>query len=57
MIYVFISRMEDWSIREAYLQLDYREKNGLPLVDKNYVDPEIVELPTEEELGKIPINI
>uniref|UniRef100_A0A023FNU9 NADH dehydrogenase [ubiquinone] 1 beta subcomplex subunit 11, mitochondrial n=1 Tax=Amblyomma cajennense TaxID=34607 RepID=A0A023FNU9_AMBCJ len=40
----------DWIEREAYLELDRREKLGLPLVDPNLVDPSRINLPSEEEL-------
>uniref|UniRef100_A0A131XMJ9 NADH dehydrogenase [ubiquinone] 1 beta subcomplex subunit 11, mitochondrial n=1 Tax=Hyalomma excavatum TaxID=257692 RepID=A0A131XMJ9_9ACAR len=41
---------EDWLEREASLELDRREKLGLPLVDPNLIDPSRVVLPPEEEL-------
>lgn len=41
----------DWTHREAYIQLRRREMLGLPLVDKNYVDPALITLPPDEELG------
>ncbi|CAK9797826.1 NADH dehydrogenase [ubiquinone] 1 beta subcomplex subunit 11, mitochondrial [Anthophora quadrimaculata] len=42
--------LKDWAQREAFLQLRYREENGLPLVDPNLVDPSKFTLPSEEEL-------
>lgn len=45
----------DWAVREAYLLLHKREKLGLPLIDKNYIDPEKIVLPTDEELGDTEI--
>ncbi|GFQ64662.1 uncharacterized protein TNCT_712801 [Trichonephila clavata] len=50
-------RGKDWIYREAYLQMHRREKLGLPLVDKNYIDPEKIELPSDEELGDTDIII
>ncbi|KAK7590877.1 hypothetical protein V9T40_002490 [Parthenolecanium corni] len=47
----------DWLHREAYIQLRRREILGLPLVDKNYVDPATVILPPDEELGDDDIII
>lgn len=44
-------------MREAYLQLHRREKLGLPLVDKNLIDPAKIELPSDEELGDTEIII
>lgn len=49
--------MKDWARREGYLQLRYREENGLPLIDKNVVDPSKFVLPTDEELGLYEIII
>uniref|UniRef100_G3MLW2 NADH dehydrogenase [ubiquinone] 1 beta subcomplex subunit 11, mitochondrial n=2 Tax=Amblyomma TaxID=6942 RepID=G3MLW2_AMBMU len=45
----------DWYEREAYLELERREKLGLPLVDPNLVDPSRINLPSEEELGDFEI--
>uniref|UniRef100_A0A023G0E9 NADH dehydrogenase [ubiquinone] 1 beta subcomplex subunit 11, mitochondrial n=1 Tax=Amblyomma parvum TaxID=251391 RepID=A0A023G0E9_AMBPA len=45
----------DWFEREAYLELERREKLGLPLVDPNLVDPSSISLPSEEELGDFEI--
>lgn len=53
----FFYREKDWTQREAYLQLHRREKLGLPLVDKNYIDPAKIELPSDEELGDTDIVI
>lgn len=49
--------MNEWSQREAYLQLRYKEENGLPPIDINYVDPAKITLPTDEELGDTEIII
>jgi hypothetical protein len=37
------------------LILRERENAGIPLIDKNFVDPANLELPTDEELGDTPI--
>jgi len=50
-------RLDNWSTREAFLELERRKRLGLPLVDKNYVDPDKVILPTEEELGDTEVII
>lgn len=50
-------RNKDWAQREAYLQLRYREEHGLPLVDRNMIDPSKIILPTDEELGDTEIII
>ncbi|RZF34388.1 hypothetical protein LSTR_LSTR008927 [Laodelphax striatellus] len=47
----------DWIHREAYLELRRREQEGLPLVDKNYLDVSKIELPSDEELGDTDIII
>lgn len=49
--------MRNWASREAYLEIRRREAAGLPLVDKNYVDPALMILPTDEELGDTEIII
>ncbi|KAA3681041.1 NADH dehydrogenase (ubiquinone) 1 beta subcomplex subunit 11 [Paragonimus westermani] len=41
----------DWSRREAFLELERRRRDGLPLIDRNLIPPELVKLPTDEELG------
>ncbi|KAK0178944.1 hypothetical protein PV327_007781 [Microctonus hyperodae] len=50
-------RDHEWTAREAYLQLRYREENGLPLVDPNLIDPAKIILPTDEELGDTEVII
>lgn len=50
-------RMKNWVWREAFLELERREREGLPLVDPNYVPPETIELPSEEEIGDQEIII
>lgn len=44
-------KLRDWSRREAYLRTTKREALGLPLIDRDVVDPDRIVLPTEEELG------
>lgn len=50
-------RLREWARREAFLRTTKREALGLPLVDKNVVDPERVVLPTEEDLKDWPYKI
>ncbi|XP_011875445.1 PREDICTED: NADH dehydrogenase [ubiquinone] 1 beta subcomplex subunit 11, mitochondrial [Vollenhovia emeryi] len=50
-------RGRDWAQREAYLQIRYREEHGLPLIDRNTIDPSRIILPTDEELGDMEIII
>ncbi|CAH0555669.1 unnamed protein product [Brassicogethes aeneus] len=49
--------LKDWSQREAFIQLRHREKNGLPLVDPNLINPKLIVLPSDEELGNTEIII
>lgn len=49
--------LKDWAQREAYLQLRYREENGLPLIDPNLIDPSKFTLPSEEEIVDVEIII
>lgn len=48
---------KNWAEREAFLELRRREENGLPLIDPNYINPDLINLPSEEELGDIEIVI
>lgn len=57
MAYLPDVRNKDWAQREAYLRLRYREEHGLPHVDRNYIDPSKIILPTDEELGDTEIII
>ncbi|KAH3893174.1 hypothetical protein DPMN_017318 [Dreissena polymorpha] len=50
-------RLRAWAVREAYLEIDRREKNGLPLIDPYYVPPGNVRLPTEQEISDREIII
>lgn len=47
----------DWEQREAFFELRRREKLGLPAIDPNYVDPNTIDLPSDEELGDTEIII
>lgn len=47
----------DWAEREALLEIRRREVLGLPLIDKNFIDPATVRLPPDEELGDDDIII
>ncbi|KFD53789.1 hypothetical protein M514_05295 [Trichuris suis] len=52
-------QMREWAFREAYLELERREKAGLPPISKDVIDPEKVKmvLPSDEELGDFEIVI
>ncbi|VDI55503.1 NADH dehydrogenase [ubiquinone] 1 beta subcomplex subunit 11, mitochondrial-like [Mytilus galloprovincialis] len=50
-------RLKNWAWREAFLELERREREGLPLVDPNLVNPDTVVLPSEEEIGDQDIII
>jgi len=43
-------KRRDWGHREAYLEIARREALGLPLIDPDYIPPEKMLLPTDEEL-------
>ena len=45
-------RLNEWTAREAFLELGRREKHGLPLIDPDYVPKEkmLACLPPEEEI-------
>lgn len=49
--------MRNWAQREAYLILREREAQGLPAIDSNLIDPDKIELPSDEELGSQEIII
>ncbi|XP_064606315.1 NADH dehydrogenase [ubiquinone] 1 beta subcomplex subunit 11, mitochondrial-like [Liolophura sinensis] len=51
------NKLDQWSHREAYLELARREKDGLPLIDCELIDPSTIELPSDEELGDTEIII
>jgi len=47
----------EWGRREAFLRTAKREALGLPLIDRNVIDPERMVLPTEEELGDFEVTM
>ncbi|CRK96206.1 CLUMA_CG009634, isoform A [Clunio marinus] len=47
----------DWTQREAYLELRRREAAGLEPISRDYIDPSLMELPSDEELGDTEIII
>merc|ERR1719219_1587320 len=47
--------LRDWAVREAFIEIRRREREGLPLIDANFIPLDQIELPTEEELGNTPI--
>ncbi|XP_070494447.1 NADH dehydrogenase [ubiquinone] 1 beta subcomplex subunit 11, mitochondrial [Chironomus tepperi] len=49
--------LRDWSQREAFLELRRREAAGLEPISSDYVDPALIELPSEEDLGDTEIII
>jgi len=49
--------LRDWAQREGYLELRRRETQGLPLIDRNLIDPSNISLPSDEELGDTEIVI
>lgn len=47
----------EWAQREAYVVLRDREAAGLEPIEANYIDPSLVNLPSDEELGDTEIII
>ncbi|KXJ69952.1 NADH dehydrogenase [ubiquinone] 1 beta subcomplex subunit 11, mitochondrial [Aedes albopictus] len=50
-------QLQDWSQREAYLELRRREAAGLEPISKDFIDPAQIVLPSDEELGDTEIVI
>uniref|UniRef100_T1DFD6 NADH dehydrogenase [ubiquinone] 1 beta subcomplex subunit 11, mitochondrial n=1 Tax=Anopheles aquasalis TaxID=42839 RepID=T1DFD6_ANOAQ len=50
-------QLQDWSQREAYLELRRREAAGLEPISKDFIDPAQIVLPSDEELGNTEIII
>jgi NADH dehydrogenase (ubiquinone) 1 beta subcomplex subunit 11 len=46
-----------WAQREAYLELERRERCGLPLIDPDMLEAGKIDLPSEEELADFDIVI
>jgi len=49
--------LKNWAQREAFLLLKEREDAGIFPISKDFLDPEKVNLPSDEELGDIEILI
>ena len=56
-LFLLVFRLYEWSQREAYLLIAKRERDGLPLVDKNFIDPSKINLPSDEELGDTEVIV
>lgn len=50
-------QLNEWAQREAYVVLRDREAAGLDPIAADYIDPNTVELPSDEELGNAEIII
>lgn len=48
---------KNWAKREAVLLIAEKDALGLPYIDRNYVDPAKLELPSEEELDGAEVII
>jgi len=46
-------KRRDWSQREAFLEIARREALGLPYIDPDYIPPEKMLLPSDEELAAL----
>lgn len=49
--------LRDWSQREAYLELRRREAAGQDPICRDFIDPSLMVLPSDEELGEMEIII
>jgi len=49
--------LHDWTVREALILLRERELAGIFPIDKNFIDPAKLELPSDEELGDATIIV
>lgn len=49
--------LRDWCQREAFLVLRRREAAGLEPISRDFIDPALIELPSDEELGDMDIII
>ncbi|XP_062611556.1 NADH dehydrogenase [ubiquinone] 1 beta subcomplex subunit 11, mitochondrial-like [Saccostrea cucullata] len=49
--------LQSWYVREARLLIEERESKGLPHIDKNFIDPSKIVLPSEEEIEALDIDI
>ncbi|GAB1609676.1 NADH dehydrogenase [ubiquinone] 1 beta subcomplex subunit 11, mitochondrial-like [Argonauta hians] len=43
-------RLVEWSVREAYLELERRERDGLDLISPDLLPPDSIELPPDDEI-------
>lgn len=50
-------QMRDWAQRQGYLTLREREAAGKEPISRDYVDPSLITLPSDEELGDTEIII
>lgn len=50
-------KLEYWGMREAHMVLEKRERLGLPLINPNFIDPSLIELPTEEEIQDLDVDV
>lgn len=48
---------KNWARREAHLVIQEREAAGVPYIDRNFVDPAKLDLPTDEELDGAEVII
>lgn len=49
--------LKHWAQREAFLELRRREAKGSKPIDPNLIDPSLVTLPSDEELGDADVII
>ena len=57
MYYKSDAQRKDWARREAILLIQEREAAGIPYVDRNFIDPAKLDIPTDEELDGATVKI
>lgn len=51
------NQMRDWSQRQGYLLLRQREAAGMEPISRDFINPSLITLPSDEELGETEIII
>lgn len=50
-------QMRDWAQRQGYLTLRQREAAGIEPISRDFIDPSLITLPSDDELGDAEIII
>lgn len=51
------NQMRDWAQRQGYLALRQREAAGMEPISRDLIDPSLITLPSDEDLGETEIII